>query len=551
MWALLMALPAAAASQEAGISVGAVPDATREMIREKVEVFRAVGEATSAGRTFLARSALPGFYEARGFSPAWTGTAAGMTRVDALLRAVRRAGDHGLDPTVYHLEALDSLAAEVRTRAVPEVATDLDLLATDAFLVLGSHLLHGRVNPESINPEWLANRRSARLDTLLATAVETERIEETLYGLAPRQDRYQRMLAAAETLRDIVARGGWASIEGSRTLEPGSEGADVTALRRRLAASGDLPEVIGDGAADLAFFDADLEEAVRRFQRRHGLTVDGVVGAGTRAALNVPAGARLRQVHINMERWRWLPEQLGTRHIEVNIPGFDVRVVERGEVVATHRAVVGRPYRATPMFSGTMTYLVLAPYWHVPPTIAAQDKFPAIQADPSVIARDRMSLLELGTDAPVDPSAVDWASMTGATFNSRYRLRQDPGTFNALGNVKFMFPNRHNVYLHDTPSRELFERTARDFSSGCIRVDRPLELAEYLLQGRPGWTRDRIDETVRGGVERTIPLPEPLQVHLLYWTAWMDEDGMPHFRNDIYGRDDVVWRALTAPPPVE
>jgi murein L,D-transpeptidase YcbB/YkuD len=279
--------------------------------------------------------------------------------------------------------------------------------------------------------------------------------------------------------------------------------------------------------------------------------VDGVVGRGTRSAMNVPARDRLRQVNINLERWRWLPDQLGARHIEVNIPGFEVRVVEQGEVVATHRAVVGRPYRATPMFSGTITYLVLAPYWHVPPTIAAQDKLPAIKADPGVIARDRMTLLELGTDTPVDPATVDWASMTGAELNRRYRLRQDPGAFNALGHVKFMFPNRHNVYLHDTPSRDLFERTARDFSSGCIRVDRAMELAEFLLRDRPGWTRDRIDETVRAGVERTVPLVEPLPVHLLYWTAWMDEEDVPHFREDIYGRDEVVWRALTAPPPVD
>lgn len=548
-----MVLPSAATSQEQGAQGGLRTGGARELIREEVEVFRAVGEAATAGRTFLARSALPGFYEARGFTPAWTDADRGLRRVDALLRAVRRADDHGLDPEVYHLAALDSLAAEARTQPLPRVAADLDLLATDAFLVLGSHLLHGRVNPESINPEWLANRRSARLDTILARAIETERIEETLYGLAPQQERYRRMLAAAAILRGIVAEGGWDPVVGETTLEPGSRGPDVAALRRRLAASGDLPDPVeaNAGTADPELFDAALEQAVRRFQTRHGLTVDGIVGAGTRRALNVPARTRLRQVHINLERWRWLPEQLGTRHIEVNIPGFDVRVVERGDVVATHRAVVGRPYRATPMFSGTMTYLVLAPYWHVPPTIAAQDKLPAIKADPGVIARDRMTLLELGTDVPVDPSTVDWSSMTGSAFNSRFRLRQDPGAFNALGNVKFMFPNRHNVYLHDTPGRELFDRTARDFSSGCIRVERPLELAEYLLRDRPGWNRDRIEETVRGGVERTVPLSEPLQVHLLYWTAWMDEEGMPHFRDDIYGRDDVVWRALTAPAPVE
>ena len=515
-----------------------------------MEVFRAVGEAVAADRSILARSALPVFYEARAFQPTWTAPD-GAARLGALMAAIRRAEDHGLDPRVYHLEALDSLANRLGAEADLDTEVDLELLATDAFLVLGSHLLHGRVNPETINPEWLANRRSARLDTVLAHAVATDRIEETLYDLAPRQDRYRRMLAAAARLRGVVARGGWPVVPEGAALELGSQGPDVLTLRRRLGIGGDMEEDEDGGRADPSLFDGALERAVRRFQARHGLEADGVVGRGTRAALNVPARERLRQIQINMERWRWLPDELGERHIEVNIPGFDVRVVERGEVVATHRAVVGRPYRATPMFSGTMTYLVLAPYWHVPPNIAAQDKLPAIQADPGVIARDRMSLLELGTDAPVDPATVDWASMTGPEFNRRYRLRQDPGPSNALGHVKFMFPNRHNVYLHDTPSRNLFERTARDFSSGCIRVDRALELAELLLRDRPGWTRQRIDETVRAGVERTVPLVDPLRVHLLYWTAWIGEDDVPHFREDIYGRDEVVWRALTAPPPVD
>jgi len=326
----------------------------------------------------------------------------------------------------------------------------------------------------------------------------------------------------------------------------GSEGPRVQALRARLLPRGD--GFVSDAAEP---FDPILAEAVHRFQLRHGLEADSAVGRLTLTALNVPAAERLRQVEINLERWRWLPADLGARHIEVNIPSFETRVVEDGRTVAVHRSVVGRPFRATPMFSGTMTYLVLSPYWHVPPTIAAVDKLPLIRANPAVIAEDRMTLLDIATNRPVDPASVDWTNMTGADFNRTYRLRQDPGPHNALGAVKFMFPNRHNVYLHDTPSRSLFDLTARDFSSGCIRIDRPLELAEYLLRDRPEWTLARIDEVVRDGVERTVPLSEPIQVHLLYWTAWMDEDGAPQFREDVYGRDDVVWRALTAPPPVE
>ena len=211
--------------------------------------------------------------------------------------------------------------------------------------------------------------------------------------------------------------------------------------------------------------------------------------------------------------------------------------------------MVGRLYRQTPMFSGSMTYLVLAPYWHVPPTIAAVDKFPVFQNDPSAIAAQRMTILRQDTNEAVEPSTVDWAALDGRSFNRSYRLRQDPGPSNALGAVKFMFPNRHNVYLHDTPSRELFQRSVRSFSSGCIRVEDPLALAEHLLRDQPGWEKEAIEATVRGGVERIVQLAEPVPVHLLYWTAWAESDGSIHYRDDIYGRDKALLAALDQGPP--
>ncbi len=328
-------------------------------------------------------------------------------------------------------------------------------------------------------------------------------------------------------------------------LELGMEGDRVAEVRSRLRASGDLS---ADAAEDRVF-DAPLAEAVRRFQRRHGLDPDGVVGAGTVTQMNVPAGERARQLQTNLERWRWLPNDLGQRHIEVNIAGFEVRVVENGRVVQLHRAIVGRQYRQTPIFSGTMTYLVLSPYWHVPPTIAAVDKLPILRSDPGSLTAQGIVVLDQMTNEPVDPATVDWSQITGAELNRLYRLRQDPGPYNALGAVKFMFPNQYNVYLHDTPSRELFERTSRDFSSGCIRIDRPLDLAEYLLADQPEWTRARIDSVAAGGVERVVRLNRGVPVHLLYWTAWVDDDGTLNFRPDIYGRDQTVSRALEATPP--
>lgn len=534
--------PALEALQDPGIE---------ERIRGRTDVMRAGGLVTADGQVLFARSALPAFYEARAFRPVWTESDE-RSRLASLVRAIRRSELHGLDPEAYHLEALESLAAlPSSTLADAGSRADLELLATDAFLVLGSHLLHGRVNPETIDPEWLADRRNTRLENVLADAVALDRIEDALFDLAPRQLRYRRMIDAGQELRQVIAAGGWSRIPDGPTLQVGDTGLRVRMLKDRLLGGMPMDDggLLGDSGPDV--FDDLLTDAVRRFQTRHGLEADGLVGRSTLAALNVPASGRLRQIEINLERWRWLPDDLGARHIEVNIPAFDTRVIANDVPVAIHRSVVGRSSRATPVFSGTMTHLVLAPFWHVPPTIAAVDKLPAIKADLSVIAAEHMTLLDMATNRPIDPAAVDWESMTGADFNRTYRLRQDPGPHNALGNVKFIFPNGHNVYLHDTPSRDLFERTARDLSSGCIRVDRALDLAEYLLRDRPEWNRARIDEVARGTVERTIPLAEPIQVHLLYWTAWMDEHGAIQFRDDIYGLDDIVWRALKAPPPVE
>jgi murein L,D-transpeptidase YcbB/YkuD len=288
---------------------------------------------------------------------------------------------------------------------------------------------------------------------------------------------------------------------------------------------------------------------VKHFQKRHGLDIDGIVGSKTLGALNVTAAERLRQIEVNMERWRWLPRDLGDRYIRVNIAGFELDVFEAGRQVMNMRAITGRDYRRTPVFSDMMTYLVINPYWNVPWNIAVKDKLPLIRENPDYLAQQKMILMSgWGADVvEIDPSTIDWSEVTPKDFV--WRLRQDPGPLNALGRIKFMFPNKFNVYLHDTPSRELFEQAVRTFSSGCIRIEHPVDLAEYLLRGYPEWTRPAILAAIDKGDERTVRLLEPIPVYVLYCTAWVDETGEISFRNDVYGRDGVVADALLELPP--
>lgn len=543
---------AALRGQETGAGLSST---VADGIRNRLEAARATGDMIVAGSELLAVRALPAFYLDRDFQPAWSGDEASVRRAHELVEALRNASTDGLDGEDYHLAAIEALlaAAPANPQERAKRRVDLDLLLTDAFLVFGSHLLHGRVNPETVEPEWTANRRNADMGAVLRRALEGGSVAETLDGLRPPQRRYARLRVALERYRELARGGGWPSVPEGPKLEPGARDARVPVLRDRLAASGDLAGgAEGAQTSDPDLYGPELETAVRSFQSRHGLDVDGIVGQGTLAALNVSAEARVRQLEVNMERWRWLPQDLGARHIEVNIAGFAVDVVEETRSVLHLRAVVGRAYRQTPSFTGRMTYLIFSPVWHVPPGIAANDKLPELKRrGGAYLAEQHMTLLDRSTDQAVDPASVDFGSLTGLEFNRRYRIRQAPGPWNALGGVKFMFPNPYNVYLHDTPSRELFERPQRTFSSGCIRIQHPADLAAYLLRGDPRWTPARIKAAMEQGREELVRLPEPLPVHLLYWTAWVDPQGVVEFREDIYGRDQKVGRALAEHPAEE
>jgi len=352
--------------------------------------------------------------------------------------------------------------------------------------------------------------------------------------------------SAMEEFVQIRDSGGWPEVPAGATLRLGDRDPRVVILRDRLRISGDLnpaPDAAPRGVTTSLFeptlFDEALDRAVRRFQGRHALEVDGAVGAATRAALNVPVQDRIRQISLNLDRrrdFRPAPAS-GPFRVIVNIPGFEAFVLEEGGEPRIHRVITGRVDRPTPELTGRIEHVVLSPFWNVPPGILTLDKLPEIRRDPSYIARSRMSVIDRSTSATVNPNLINWSEISASEFNSRYWLRQAPGPSNALGLVKFIFPNPYHVFLHDTPDRHLFERERRAFSSGCMRLDGAMELAERLLIRVPGWGLERIHEVANRGTEVWVALAEPVPIQTVYWTTWVTPDGTLHMVDDLYGLD--------------
>lgn len=526
----------------------AILDPVGELLRIRLEQAGPRPRIEIGHEVVHAAEVLPAVYEERGYRPVWIDQGALSQLAKTYLSALREVDRDGLRPANYHLDLIETLLARVERAGAASrqpVLGDLDLLLTDSFLILGAHLVSGCVNPETFDPEWIAARREVDLAGVLKEVLAAGRLRESLDALLPNHEGYFRLRDALARYRVIDSAGGWPMVPEGPALRLGDESDRVVPLTTRLAATGDLRLE----HASPNRFDEGIEAGVRRFQARHGLDADGVAGAMTLAAMNVPTAVRVRQIELNLERWRWLPQDLGRRHVLVNIPDFRLDLVEDGRSILTMAAIVGRPYRRTPVFSDQIRYLVLNPFWEVPPMLAVQDKLPLIRKDPDYISREGFRVFRGWGEGreEIDPNAIDWTSVPGRGFP--YRLRQDPGPQNALGQIKFMFPNRFNVYLHDTPARELFAKTSRDFSSGCIRIEKPLDLALALLSHNPAWTRESLTVALRDSRDRTVLLPRPVPVHLLYWTTWAEEDGTVQFRSDIYDRDRRLEEVLRQPPP--
>jgi murein L,D-transpeptidase YcbB/YkuD len=485
------------------------------------------------------------FYEKRNFEPAWIDDGAPRGQMDALIRAVHAASAEGFDPELYSASMLDARRREAskgfltKKGFMPEEATAMDVWLTWVYMKYASDLADGVSDLAHSDPKWQIKPEAFDALAHLEGALRDNRVEQSLQDLVPKNAEYAGLRKTLTDYRQLAANGGWPQVQAPATvkLKPGQTSPIVPALAARLAATGDYSGAL-PAEGQSAVYSPELQEAVKRFQRRHGLQDDAIVGAPTIAEMNVPIDARIRQIAMNMERWRWLPRDLGERYILVNIPEMRLDVWDHGQVRLSMRVVVGKPDTQTPIFNDQMTHVVFAPYWNVPPDIAEKETMPSVMRDPAFLDTMNMEVVDAKGN-PVDPATVD------LTNPGDYRFRQRPGTSNALGLVKFMFPNQFDVYLHDTPADSLFARASRSFSHGCVRVEQPEQLAQYVLRDQPAWTAEKISEAMHAGQEHTVKLKEPIPVYLGYWTARVTPDGIVQFRKDVYGIDARLTTTLT------
>jgi len=517
--------------------IAAPPAPASSELQTQVEAMLESGPFEIQGAHIAYPNAIYAFYAQRSFRPAWTNA----RTAGELRRAIKDSEADGLDPLDYHLPVLEQLAAGTGSSQSTQAA--FEILHTDALMRLADHLSFGKVDATSFDAQWNYTRSAAGID--VSKRLEFAVASNDLYGeiekLKPTHRLYRTLKQELARFREVAAGSERITLAQGKSIEPGAQDERVPALRKRLSVSGDL-DAAEVTSSDL--YDATLQAAVQRYQERMGLTPDGKLGARTITELNVSFDERISQLRVNLDRGRVLLQDLPNEFVVVNIAAYSVYLVRGQEIVWNARVQVGKTYRRTPMFRSDINYLVFNPTWTVPPGIIRNDILPDARRDPASITRRGLKVLDAGGNE-VDPGSVDWSKYKSGHIP--YTLRQDPGPKNALGRVKIMFPNSYSVYLHDTPSQAKFEETDRAFSSGCVRVERPLELAELLLANPATWNAGTIRQTIDAGHTQNVTLTNKVPVLIAYWTAWVDPQGRVNFRRDVYGQD-AQWAAGLARP---
>jgi murein L,D-transpeptidase YcbB/YkuD len=477
--------------------------------------------------------------------PIWVHGASPEGRARELVRRICRSGEEGLSPADYDLAGLKQALLDLKTakRPDPRKLAALDLRLTTMMLGFATDLLSGRLDPRTVDDGWYLTTRRSSVDSTLRAALQDDDSPDVLEKLRPKPKEYAELAEALKQYRDILRKGGWGTVPPGPVLKQGDRGPRVAALRRRLHATGDL-----SSGKDADGFNRDVGGAVARFRVRHGLSADSVADRATIGAMNVQVEARIRQMEVNLDRYRWLPAEFTKRYVLVNIPDYRLYAYDDGKLEFEQRVIVGDEYQnATPVFADSMTYLVFRPAWNVPASILVREILPRLKNDDEYdLSAQGLEVVDSPGKVVKDPSEIDWDDVD--TTKPGYRIRQKPGPTNALGRVKFMFPNRFNIYLHDTPSRKLFERERRTLSHGCVRVENPVQLAGFVLNQQDGWKPERIEQALDDSAHgnQMVSLERPLPVYLLYLTAFV-RDGQVQFRNDPYGKDRRAMTRLGAP----
>ncbi|QDA61788.1 L,D-transpeptidase family protein [Hymenobacter jejuensis] len=562
---LVLLAPAASCSQD---QKAKLKDALPDDLTTKVAGPQPKLDSVYVARQMLAEPAFKDqwewgkkFYKERDYRLGWFRNHELVPQAKTLLGVINKAADEGLDPKKYQIKDFDKLFDEFEKSKSDSTKRNalekqIDVALSGTYFNWASDFYRGTVNPREVKSiDWNVKRNKIKLHKALMTILKERDSTYPYYEFEPLHPEYERLKKALADYRALQRNSNWPVIPASTRLKPGASSPTVALLRQRLLgvkAAAEQPgatpaQTVSNGgvqpaaAAPNQVYDAELVAAVKEFQEDNGLKADGIVSGETIHQLNVPLNDRIDQIILNMERWRWLPKRFEPSYLLVNIPEYTLHIVEENKEVMSMPVIVGKTLNATPVFSDKMEYVVLSPYWNVPMSIIQKELKPKLEVDPvGTLERLDMEVVKgYGSKAvPVDPTSIDWANVDEKNF--KYTVRRRPGPKNDLGDVKFIFPNSQDIYLHDTPHDELFSQAKRGFSHGCVRVAEPIKLAEYLLRNKPGWDETKILDVISQRQEQYITLPEKLPVYLVYFTAWVDEGGKVHFRDDIYGHDKAL-----------
>ena len=506
-------------------------------IQEGIDQIWTTGQLDIGHANIASKHVLPRLYERNDFQLIWQN----LQNVTDLLNELKNIEKDGLNPEDYHLSTLliQKLHLEQSESPEPSLLADYDILLTDSLLRLIGHLYFGKVDPENLHPNWRMTREINDTDTVedIERTLRSQKLADALKKIRPQLKSYHLMRGALKKYREIQEVGGWESIPEGPTLKVGMTDERIPELRKRLAATGHFEGT--NTKSD--HFGEELEKAVIRFQKTHRLVADGVVGKNTYKALNVPVKRKIDQIRVNLERCRWISRNIPEEFIIVDIAGFRMYHYHDLNIKWTSKVQVGKSFRKTPVFNSQIKYMVFNPTWTIPPTILREDILPKVKKDPNFLEKMKIDVIDRN-GRMVDPFSVDWMAYSGR--NVPFTFRQAPGPHNALGRIKFILPNKHFIYLHDSPSRSFYELKDRAFSSGCIRVKKNIELAEILLNDPEKWNQQNIRNVIDTLKIKKVNLPKPMPISLFYWTVRFDEKGDIIFKKDIYKRDAEVLNGL-------